>query len=169
MLRHQLCVLKRQVKRSDLKPHDSAILADAALSCRRALGLIFRPSRDSSPLHRALVARRWTYPRRQGRPPMQGEVRQLVIRLHRGQPNLGYRRIQGELKHLGIAIAPKHRVVDSAFGRNRPPSRGGRGFPGGNSSSVPVLLAERNSRSEAVSGGGRESNPPTGNRPAHRF
>jgi hypothetical protein len=30
VLRHQLCILKRQVKRPDLKPHDRAILAAAS-------------------------------------------------------------------------------------------------------------------------------------------
>ena len=45
-------------------------------------------------------------PAAQGRPPKQGDVRQLVIRLAEDNPTWGYRRIQGELKHLGIAIAP---------------------------------------------------------------
>jgi putative transposase len=48
----------------------------------------------------------WTYPRRPSRPPTQAGVRQLVIRLAEENPTWGYRRIQGELKHLGIAIAP---------------------------------------------------------------
>ena len=56
--------------------------------------------------HRALVARRWTYPRQTGRPPKRSEIRKLVVFLAKENATWGYRRIQGELKHLGIAIAP---------------------------------------------------------------
>ncbi len=52
------------------------------------------------------LARRWTYPHRQGRAPKHTEVRHLVIRLAEENPTWGYRRIQGELKGLGVAIAP---------------------------------------------------------------
>jgi hypothetical protein len=107
VLRHQLHVLKRQVKKLDLKPHDRDLLAAAArvLPRRRWAALFVRPETVLR-WHRALVARRWTYPRRPGRPPKHAEVRRLVIRLAEENETWGYGRIQGELKHLGIAIAP---------------------------------------------------------------
>jgi putative transposase len=107
VLRHQLFVLRRLVKRPTLEPHDRAIIAAASrvLPKGRWPSLFVRPETVLR-WHRSLVARRWMYPRRQGRPPKRGNVRQLVIRLAEDNPTWGYRRIQGELKHLGIAIAP---------------------------------------------------------------
>jgi putative transposase len=107
VLRHQLHVLNRQVKRPNLKPHDRALLA--AASCvlpRRCWASLFVRPETILRWHRALVARRWTYPRRTGRPPKPMEIRRLVVRLAKENATWGYRRIQGELKHLGIAIAP---------------------------------------------------------------
>jgi transposase InsO family protein len=107
ILRHQLHVLGRQVKRPGLKPHDRVLLAAASrvLPRRHWASLFVRPETIMR-WHRALVARRWTYPRGTGRPPKTAEIRQLVVRLAKENGTWGYRRIQGELKHLGIAIAP---------------------------------------------------------------
>ena len=54
--------------------------------------------------HRRLVAKRWTFTR-QGRPPMRREIRDLVLRVARDNSRLGYQRIVGELKGLGIPLS----------------------------------------------------------------
>ena len=52
-----------------------------------------------------LVARRWTYGGRSGRPPIGSEIRGFVLRLARENPRWGYQRIAGELNALGIAVS----------------------------------------------------------------
>jgi putative transposase len=56
--------------------------------------------------HRELVRRKWTYRHRRqtGRPPVDPELRALVIRLGRENPRWGCIRIQGELRKLGIRV-----------------------------------------------------------------
>jgi putative transposase len=55
--------------------------------------------------HRRLVARRWTYVGRSGRPPIGGEIRELVLRFARENPRWGYQRIVGELNGFGLAVS----------------------------------------------------------------
>lgn len=107
VLRHQLHVLKRQVARPDLGWHDRALLAAASrvLPQMRWRSFLVRPETVLA-WHRKLVQRRWTYPRRAGRPSKRAEVRRLAVRFAKENPTWGYRRIQGELTHLGITIAP---------------------------------------------------------------
>jgi putative transposase len=56
--------------------------------------------------HRRLVAGAWTYPHHQtGRPALDQDVQQLIIRLATENPRWGYQQIKGELQHLGVLVA----------------------------------------------------------------
>ena len=107
ILRHEVAVLRRQVHRPALQPADRAVLAGLwRLLPRLPQGRCFVQPATLLPWHRDLVARRWTYPHsRPGRPSIPAGTTALVLQLAKENPTWGYRRIQGELTTMGIAIA----------------------------------------------------------------
>jgi putative transposase len=105
VLRHELAILRRKTRRPAITM-TACFSAPPADSCRARVG---DPS-SSTPAtllrwHRRLVAKRWTFARPVGRPPMRREIRDLVLRLARENPRWGYPRIVGELKGLGVTVS----------------------------------------------------------------
>jgi putative transposase len=107
VLRHQLTVLPRPDARPRLGPTGRALLAAISRVLPRSRWSCFfvRPE-TLLRWHRRLVAGVWTYPDYQtGRPALDQDVRQLIIRLARENPRWGDQRIKGEPQHLGVLVA----------------------------------------------------------------
>ena len=87
VLRHQVAVLRRQVRRLDLEPADRAVLcALSRLLPRPRWAAFFVTPAALLRWHRRLVTGTWAYP---GRPVLRCEVRALVLRLAAENPTLG--------------------------------------------------------------------------------
>jgi transposase InsO family protein len=106
VLRHELAVLRRQVRRPAFPAADRVFLTAASRRLPRANWSSFLVTPATLlRWHRRLVARRWTYARPPGRPPFGREIRGLIVRFARENPRWGYPRIVGELKGLGIVVS----------------------------------------------------------------
>jgi putative transposase len=106
VLRHQLAVLRRQTPRPRLEPADRAVLAAISRALPRARWSCFLVRPETLRWHRRLVAGAWTYPHRgTGRPPLDQELQQLIVRLAKENPRWGYQRIKGELLRLGMRVS----------------------------------------------------------------
>ena len=148
ILRHQLAVLqRRQPRRPKLNWADRALLATLLgvipKARRQGLRLLVTPDTILR-WHRDIVRRRWAARStrgRTGRPATRRNIRALVLRLARENPEWGYRRIHGELAGLGVNVAAST-VWEILRARNRPraaadradlvavPALPGRGDPG---------------------------------------
>ena len=130
-LRHQLRMLQRSLKGPRFRTPDRMVwmlLAGAWRRWRSALVLV-QPETVLR-WHRDWLRRRWARRsgrNRAGRPPLDRELRRLIVELAYANPLWGAPRIHGELQKLGVQVS--ERPVSRLLVRlSRPPSQTWRTF-----------------------------------------
>jgi putative transposase len=107
VLRHQLRVLRRKSGRPRFTAGDRVLLAAASrvLPRQRWASFLVTPQ-TLLRWHRALVRRKWAYgkERTPGRPPVDPQTTDLILRMARENPRWGCVRICGELRKVGIRV-----------------------------------------------------------------
>src|SRR6266852_8054137 len=121
LLRHQLRVVRRQVKRPQLNAADRTIMAALSERVNRSalVRMLVQPETVLG-WHRELVRRRWAaFGRRRGpgRPAMDSELQKLILQMARDNPKWGCGRVRGELLKLGHRVAAT--AIRKLLRRNR--------------------------------------------------
>jgi hypothetical protein len=114
LLRQQLRIVERKQERGPQIPRWQKVplavvafrLKQKASHSRQALEDSIRLFKPATVIgwHRAAVRRKWTYQqkRQSGRPPIDAELEQWILRVARDNPGLGYDKLKGELRKLGL-------------------------------------------------------------------
>ena len=125
-LRQQVAVLSRATRHLRLQPEDRLFwiaLRRGWSRWRDALAIV-RPETVVS-WHRRAFRRHWTtISRPLGRPKLDTEIRELIVRMAKENPTWGAPRIHGELLKLGFDVS--ERTVSRYLPRVRPCQRAGR-------------------------------------------
>ena len=126
LLRQQVIVLTRRVKRPRLRGFDRWLLGALAGKFRMLLDAVIVVKPDTLVRwHRAgwRLLWRWRSRRAPGRPPIDADLRTLIRRMWRDNATWGENRIAGELARLGYRVSPRtvarYRPVGLARGRGQ--------------------------------------------------
>jgi putative transposase len=121
LLRHQLRVVRRQVRRPQLDVADRAIMAALSHRVSRAawVGMLVQPETVLG-WHRQLVRRKWAafgHRRGPGRPGLDPELQHLILEMAKANPKWGCVRVRGELLKLGHVVSAT--AIRKLLRRNR--------------------------------------------------
>lgn len=118
LLRQQLRIVERKQERGPQIPRWQKVplialalrLKQKAHYSRQALEDSVRLFKPATVIgwHREIVRRKWTYQQTSqvGRPPIDAELDQWILRVAQDNPGLGYDKLKGELRKLGFKVSP---------------------------------------------------------------
>lgn len=120
VLRHEVAVLHKTTRKPRLDWADRTILSALVRLLPKAL----RGHRLVTPStimrwHRHLVAKKWTYPHRSGRLPLNDATAALIERMAKENDTWGYKRIQGDYSNLATVSALRRSAESSNSDRYR--------------------------------------------------
>jgi putative transposase len=136
LLRQQLRLVERKQERGPQIPRWQKVplvafvgrLKHKASHARQALEGSVRLFKPATVIgwHRELVRRKWIFKQRSqpGRPSIDAELEQWILRVAQDNPGLGYDRLKGALRKLGFSVSPTTlRVVLQRHGLPPAPER----------------------------------------------